>query len=125
MLLKDQKDLRCSISEPATGEVVETFPISMSVKSVFSRFRLQPGRGITFGAVKFNQTPPPRKFELKNEGQFAFTFAVTSQEIAANCRKAIVAATPPALIAPEYLSAVVAGDERRPRAGSRTPSRRA
>ena len=56
-------------------------------------FRLQPARGVTFGAVKFNMTPQPRRFELKNEGQFAFTFAVTGQDIGANVRKSIVAGT--------------------------------
>ena len=43
--LRDNKDIRCMIMEANTGEVFETFDVTVSVRSVFSKFRLHPQRG--------------------------------------------------------------------------------
>ena len=53
--LKNNRDIRCVVTEPHTGEAVEHFSVSVSVASFFSRIRLQPARGLNFGAVKFNE----------------------------------------------------------------------
>jgi hypothetical protein len=79
--LKNNKDIKCVISEPHTGEAVENFTVSVSVTSHFSRLRLQPARGLNFGAIKYNEEPKVRRFDLKNEGLFEFTFTVTGQDV--------------------------------------------
>eukprot|EP00501_MAST-03F_sp_TOSAG23-6_P000263 GSMAST32.ASY1.ANO1.269.1 assembled CDS len=48
-------------------------------KSVFSKFRLQPMRGINFGALKFGNSSS-RKFELRNDGVFPFRYKVIQWE---------------------------------------------
>ena len=95
--LKNNRDIKCVVSEPHTGEAVENFTVSVSVTSHFSRLRLQPARGINFGAIKYNEEPKVRRFDLKNEGLFEFTFTVTSQEVDEVSMGAIVAATPEGL----------------------------
>uniref|UniRef100_A0A7S2QVW6 MSP domain-containing protein n=2 Tax=Triparma pacifica TaxID=91992 RepID=A0A7S2QVW6_9STRA len=95
--LKNNRDIKCVISEPHTGEAVENFTVSVSVTSHFSRLRLQPARGLNFGAIKYNEEPKTRRFELKNEGLFEYTFTVTGQEVDDASMGSIVAATPEGL----------------------------
>ena len=95
--LKNNRDIKCVISEPHTGEAVENFTVSVSVTSHFSRLRLQPARGLNFGAIKYNEEPKTRRFELKNEGLFEYTFAVTGREADDASKGSIVAATPEGL----------------------------
>ena len=95
--LKNNRDIKCVISEPHTGEAVENFTVSVSVTSHFSRLRLQPARGLNFGAIKYNEEPKTRRFELKNEGLFEYTFTVTGQEVDEASMGSIVAATPEGL----------------------------
>ncbi|GMH58813.1 hypothetical protein TrST_g5240 [Triparma strigata] len=95
--LRNNRDIKCVVSEPHTGEAVENFTVSVSVTSHFSRLRLQPARGLNFGAIKYNEEPKVRRFELKNEGLFEFTFTVTGQEVDDASMGAIVAATPEGL----------------------------
>ena len=94
---KNNRDIKCVVSEPHTGEAVENFSVTVSVTSHFSRLRLQPARGLNFGAIKYNEDPKVRRFDLKNEGLFEFTFTVTGQEVDDTSMGAIVAATPEGL----------------------------
>ncbi len=95
--LKDNRDIRCVITEPHTGEAVEEFSVVASAVSTWSRFRLQPRRGINFGPVAFNADSMTKTFELKNEGEFEFVFAV---QRAAPHEAAIRRVTPKALLPP-------------------------
>ena len=71
--LRNCKDIRCEIYEPKTDELFESFDLTVGVRSVFSVFRLQPLRGINFGAVKYGQTVS-RTIELRNDGEFDFWY---------------------------------------------------
>ncbi|CAN0510644.1 unnamed protein product, partial [Ectocarpus sp. 8 AP-2014] len=100
--LKDNRDIRCVITEPHTGEAVEEFSVVASAISTWSRFRLQPRRGINFGPVAFNADSMTKAFELKNEGEFEFVFAVQGKgHPSAPHEAAIREATPNALLPPE------------------------
>lgn len=100
--LKDNRDIRCVITEPHTGEAVEEFSVVASAVSTWSRFRLQPRRGINFGPVAFNADSMTKTFELKNEGEFEFVFAVQGKGLpSAEHDAAIRRATPNALLPPE------------------------
>ena len=68
--------IHLQIFEPLTNEVVETFPLSISAHTKFNTFRLQPSKGVTFGAVKFDSAPKTKRVELRNEGQFEMTYVV-------------------------------------------------
>ncbi|CAM9776267.1 unnamed protein product, partial [Laminaria digitata] len=52
--LKDNRDIRCVITEPHTGEAVEEFSVVTSAVSTWSRFRLQASLGA-------NNPHPPQK----------------------------------------------------------------
>jgi len=96
--LKDNKDITCHVTEPHTGEVVEEFNVSASVNSYWSTFRLQPARGLNFGALGINEAAPrSRKFELKNQGTFEFVFLVSAEAIDEESLNMVLAHTPPAL----------------------------
>lgn len=100
--LKDNRDIRCVITEPHTGEAVEEFSVVTSAVSTWSRFRLQPRRGINFGPVAFNADSITKTFELKNEGEFEFVFTVQGKGLpSATHEAAIRQATPKALLPPE------------------------
>lgn len=100
--LKDNRDIRCVITEPHTGEAVEEFSVVASAISTWSRFRLQPRRGINFGPVAFNADSITKTFELKNEGEFEFVFAVQGKgHPSAPHEAAIREATPNGLLPPE------------------------
>lgn len=100
--LKDNRDIRCVITEPHTGEAVEEFSVVTSAISTWSRFRLQPRRGINFGPVAFNADSVTKTFELKNEGEFEFVFTVQGKGLtSAPHEAAIRQATPEALLSPE------------------------
>ena len=75
--LVNNKDIRVAISEPITGEVVEEFPIYISANAVFAKYRMQPAKGIQFGAVRFDSKPSTKRVELRNEGKYEFTYVVT------------------------------------------------
>jgi hydrocephalus-inducing protein len=73
--LRNNKDIRCEIYEPKTDELFESFDLTVGVRSTFSTFRLQPLRGINFGAVKYGQTME-RTVEIRNDGEFEFAYNV-------------------------------------------------
>lgn len=67
--LKHNKDVRVQIMDGRSGEVVEEFPLSVSARTVFSKTRTIPMRGINFGAVQYGEERE-RTFEIKNDGEF-------------------------------------------------------
>ena len=73
--LRDNKDIRCNIMEATSGEFFESFDVTVSVRSVFSMFRLQPLRGINFGANMYGANPS-RRIEIRNDGHFDSFFQV-------------------------------------------------
>jgi len=76
IMLKGNKDIKVQISEPLSGEVVETFPLYISADARFNRFRLQPSKGVTFGAVRFDASAKTKRVELRNESKFDFTYVI-------------------------------------------------
>eukprot|EP00606_Chrysophyceae_sp_TOSAG23-5_P000584 GSChrysophyteH2.ASY1.ANO1.693.1 assembled CDS len=42
----------------------------------FNRFRLQPSKGVTFGAVRFDAEAKTKRVELRNESKFDFTYVI-------------------------------------------------
>jgi hydrocephalus-inducing protein len=64
------KHVYVQLIEPATGELVETFPLCISAVSKYSTYRLQPSKGLSFGAVKYDAEPRVKRVELRNEGTY-------------------------------------------------------
>jgi len=96
--LSDNKDILCTISEPATNEAVESFPVTVAATSLFPRFRLGPQRGIAFGCCRYNDPPRERTFNVRNEGLFSFAFCVGDVDGVAEGFPKLLGATPPALL---------------------------
>lgn len=76
ILLNGNKDIQIQIFEPLTNELVEKFPLSVSGQTKYNRFRMQPAKGMQFGAVRFDSDAKSKRIELRNEGSFAFTYIV-------------------------------------------------
>ncbi|KDO23200.1 hypothetical protein SPRG_10008 [Saprolegnia parasitica CBS 223.65] len=74
VVLRDCKDIKCVILEQTTGEVFNEFPILLHARAVYSKFRLQPARGLSFGSLRFNEEKKAKRLELRNDGEFAFKF---------------------------------------------------
>lgn len=76
--LRDCKDIKCTIIEMLSGEACREFHVFTSARSVFSKFRLQPNRGINFGPHKYNDHAQTKRIEIRNDGEFPFKFRVQS-----------------------------------------------
>jgi hypothetical protein len=74
--LRDCKDIKCTIIEMLSGEACREFHVYTSARSVFSKFRLQPNRGINFGPHKFSDSVQTKRIEIRNDGEFPFKFRV-------------------------------------------------
>jgi hypothetical protein len=74
--LRDNFDLRCTVAEPHTGEAIEEFSVGISATAVWSQVRVQPSRGLNFGPTAHSAGVQTKHFELKNEGDFEFAFAL-------------------------------------------------
>jgi hypothetical protein len=74
--LSAMRDLRVEIFEPVTGERVEELPLFISARAVFNRVRVQPGKGVSFGALKFDAPPRTKRCEVRNEGSFPFLYVL-------------------------------------------------
>lgn len=72
--LKNNSDIKCNIMEKITSELHNEFSVIANVRSVYSQFRLQPQRGLSFGALKFNEETKLKRFEIRNDGEFPFKF---------------------------------------------------
>lgn len=81
--LISNKDVRIIISEPKTNELVEEFPLHISAQAVYSKYRMQPAKGVTFGAVRFDSEAKSKRVELRNEGKYQLTYVIcpSSSEI--------------------------------------------
>lgn len=78
--LQQNKDIRIEISEPLTGESVDSFPLYVSAQARFNRYRMQPAKGVSFGAVRFDAEAKTKRVEIRNEGKFDFTFVVCAAQ---------------------------------------------
>jgi hypothetical protein len=76
IVLKSNSEIKVNISEPTTGEIVETFPLLITAQAKYNRFRLQPSKGISFGAIRFDADPRVKRSELRNESKFEITYVV-------------------------------------------------
>jgi hydrocephalus-inducing protein len=72
VMLRNNKDITVQIIEPLTGEIVEKFPLLISANVKYNRFRLQPSKGLQFGAIRFDSEPKTKRVELRNEGLTLF-----------------------------------------------------
>ena len=81
IMLKGNKDIKIQISEPLSGEVVETFPLYISADARYNKFRLQPSKGVSFGAARFDADPKTKRVELRNESKFDFTYVVCAKSL--------------------------------------------
>ena len=78
---KNTKDIRCSVQEPTTGELFESFDLTVSAQSVYSSFRLQPQSGVNFGASHYGNEKT-RRIEVRNDGEFEFTYRALKKSVA-------------------------------------------
>jgi hypothetical protein len=74
--LRSNKDIRVVISEPLTGELVESFPFYVSASVKYNAFRMQPAKGLAFGAIRFDSESKSKRVELRNEGNFEFLYVI-------------------------------------------------
>ena len=81
MRFKNTKDIRCSVQEPTTGELFESFDLTVSAESVYSTFRLQPQSGVNFGASHYGNEKT-RRIEVRNDGEFEFTYRALKKSVA-------------------------------------------
>lgn len=87
MQLQANKDLMCCIMEDIDhSKVFDTFTVPISFLSSFSRYKLNPPNAIAFGAVLY-ETTSEQTFEIHNDGEFEFSFAVLPEPIEASCAK--------------------------------------
>ena len=73
--IQDNMELKCYVSELLTGEEIFGNPIKLNVRSVFSKFRILPQKGIGFGALTYD-TQKTRTFDIINQGEFEFDFKI-------------------------------------------------
>ena len=62
--LSQNKDVRVQIYEPLTQELVEEFPLYVSANVVYVKYRMQPARGVSFGAVRFDSDVKTKRVEV-------------------------------------------------------------
>uniref|UniRef100_H3HD69 Abnormal spindle-like microcephaly-associated protein ASH domain-containing protein n=1 Tax=Phytophthora ramorum TaxID=164328 RepID=H3HD69_PHYRM len=74
--LRDCRDIKCTIIEMLSGEACREFHVHTSARSVFSKFRLQPNRGVNFGPHKYSDQAQTKRIEIRNDGEFQFKFTV-------------------------------------------------
>ena len=73
--IQDNMELKCYVSELLTGEEIFGNPIKLNVSSVFSKFRVLPQKGISFGALVYD-TQKSRTFDIINQGEFEFEYKI-------------------------------------------------
>ncbi|GMF21897.1 unnamed protein product [Phytophthora lilii] len=89
--LRDCKDIKCTIIEMLSREACREFYVYTSARSVFSKFRLQPNRGINFGPHKYSDPAQMKRIEIRNDGEFPFKFRVqASRPATASERKELL-----------------------------------
>lgn len=68
-------DIRLTILEGGTKEKFSEVPINYNVNAVFTKYTIAPLRNINFGPMQYGQQKD-LTFEIKNNGQFPFNFAI-------------------------------------------------
>ena len=68
-------DLVMEVLEGKTLELYKPVPINVLFNSVYSKYSVVPLKNINFGPIQFNESKS-RTLEVRNEGQFEFTFTV-------------------------------------------------
>lgn len=86
-LIRDNTSLKCSIIEPATGEVIGIVPVKLSAKAVYSKHVITPVRELAFGASVLG-TKTTRTFTIENTGEFDFKFAISTADRQSAAREA-------------------------------------
>lgn len=81
LMLHQNKDIRIIILDPRTNEVVEKIPLHISVVCKYSRFRISPSRGLSFGALRFDSGTQQKSVEIRNEGQFEFRYIICPSDV--------------------------------------------
>ena len=72
---KQNSDITMIILEGEQQEEHQQIPILVSVEAVFSKFTISPLRNLNFGPMQFGNEMK-RTFEIKNDGQFEFKYAI-------------------------------------------------
>jgi hypothetical protein len=73
--LKDYACLKCLTVEPSTAEVIDSVPIKLTTRAVFSKYAILPVRDLNFGALVYG-SKGVRQFYIDNIGEFDFRFSV-------------------------------------------------
>jgi len=66
-------DMKLHLVEAGTSEVVRTLAMPISVRSVFSKFRILPVHGIDYGPLELGVSRT-KKVQICNDGDFEFDF---------------------------------------------------
>ena len=61
------------------GEIIACIPVKVSAKSIFSKYTINPGSEINFGAVTVN-TKKSRTFVIENKCEFDFRFTISKAQ---------------------------------------------
>ena len=61
--------------EANTSQVVKTLPLPVTLRSVFSKFRVLPVHGVNFGPLEIGTTKN-KKIQICNDGEFEFLYRI-------------------------------------------------
>ncbi|XP_030281249.1 hydrocephalus-inducing protein homolog isoform X1 [Sparus aurata] len=78
VLIREKTILSCQVIEPYTGhgeEIITSLPINVSVKSVFSRYKITPSCDINFGPLVLG-CKKNLSFTIENSGVFETCFSI-------------------------------------------------
>ncbi|XP_073328914.1 hydrocephalus-inducing protein homolog [Pagrus major] len=78
VLIREKPILSCQVIEPHTGhgeEIITSLPINVSVKSVFSRYKITPACDINFGPLILG-CKKTQSFTIENSGVFETCFSI-------------------------------------------------
>ncbi|KAM8849594.1 hydrocephalus-inducing protein homolog isoform 2-T2 [Spinachia spinachia] len=79
VLIKEQPVLHCQVIEPSIGnggELIATIAIEVSVKSVFSRYKITPACDLNFGPLVYG-LKKSQSFTIQNDGDFETRFIIS------------------------------------------------
>lgn len=69
--LRDSKEMYFNMFDSYKEELIAKIPVMINAKSVFSKYKFEPERGINFGPFQFG-SKKTRTLTIKNEGEFDF-----------------------------------------------------
>ncbi|KAL6104703.1 hydin [Pungitius sinensis] len=79
ILIREQPVLRCQVIKPSIGnggELIATIAIEVSVKSVFSRYKIIPACDLNFGPLVYG-FKKSQSFTIQNNGDFETRFIIS------------------------------------------------